>query len=499
MHDDAGRVGAGLREVGRDCGVALGGVAAGGGVDVPAEPGGDEAECEHGQDPERSDADHEREDRPADEAGGDAAPDPVGGLPRRGPARPEDGAAEDGEQRRQQRQAGQQHGGDADGQGHPEVVVEPEARGQQGEQGHDHGRRRGGDRLTHPLQRVHHGLVGLAAGVELLSDAEDEEEPVVGAGAEDEDDQQDLGEERNLQHRANAAEGADEGAGEQQDQRGRQQGHEWRQRRPEDQEEQDDDEEDGRVLDLLALRGGLLVGGGIGGQLSGQVGLEPLRQAGAFEDGVHVVDECVALPLVEGCGRRHEQELGCLVVRGGAQVLDGQRRGHVAQVGEKHVDGRLVAGAQRASVGDRDHGDGAVGDGTDQRLCERGGQVAGCALGEERAVVVVDLAGQGRQRGHRRNRAGEPHRDDEVAVPDHERAERAVEVLTGGLSVAESVLVVSGGEGEGCSCRGARRARSSSTGREDRARARCYRGVPMDGPMAPMKPFAGCRRLPCSR
>jgi hypothetical protein len=125
-----------------------------------------------------------------------------------------------------------------------------------------------------------------------------------------------------------------------------------------------------------------------------QVRLQAGRERRAGDGALHVVDERVALALVERGRRGDEEELGRLLVGRGAEVLDGQRGGDVAQVGEERAEGLLVGHVQRAAVGEGDHGHGALRDRPDQRLCEHGGLVAGRALGEEGAVVVVDLTGQ---------------------------------------------------------------------------------------------------------
>ena len=68
-----------------------------------------------------------------------------------------------------------------------------------------------GDRLADPAHGVDDRLPWLAPSQQLLAHPEDEEQPVVGAGPEDQDDQQDLGEERDLE-RPGAPQGADERA-----------------------------------------------------------------------------------------------------------------------------------------------------------------------------------------------------------------------------------------------------------------------------------------------
>ena len=105
---------------------------------------------------------------------------------------------------------------DADGQRDAEVVVDAEAGQGEGQQGDHHGGRRGGDRLAHPGHRVATASFGSLAVEQLLAHPEDEEQAVVGPRPQQQDDQQDLGEEGDLE--AVGPQGADEGAGQGQDQ-----------------------------------------------------------------------------------------------------------------------------------------------------------------------------------------------------------------------------------------------------------------------------------------
>ena len=176
--------------------------------------------------------------------------------------------------------------------------------------------------------------------------------------------------------------------------RGGHQRDERRHQRAEDQQEQDDDEEVRGILDLPALPGGLGVRRRVRGQLPRQVRLQAGRERRAGDGAVHVVDQGVALALVERGRRGDQEELGRLPVGRGAEILDRERGRDLAQVGQERAEGRLVGRVQRAAVGEGDHGHGALRHRPDQRLCEQGGLVARCALGQEGAVVVVDLTGQ---------------------------------------------------------------------------------------------------------
>ena len=97
---------------------------------------------------------------------------------------PEGAAAEDRQQRRQQRQHRERGAGDADRGDRAEAGGAVDLGDHQAEQGRDHGRRRGEDRRAGRFERGAHRLVLVGGVVQLLAVAGDEQQRVVGAGAE---------------------------------------------------------------------------------------------------------------------------------------------------------------------------------------------------------------------------------------------------------------------------------------------------------------------------
>ena len=103
--------------------------------------------------------------------------------------------------------------------------------------------------------------------------------------------------------------------------------------------------------------------------------------------------------------------------------MGGDLRGHLVQpihdLGQGGLVGRVEVGVGR----DRHDGHLAVGLRPDERLGEQGRLVAGCARRQERAVVVVDLAGQGGQRPDAHDRPDDPDDHDQPAEADDDSAE----------------------------------------------------------------------------
>ena len=105
--------------------------------------------------------------------------------------RPEQGARRDQRaDRREQRQRGDQGDRDRDGERRAHLLEEAERRQDQREERDDDRAGRRGDRLADPADRVDHGLLGLVAGPQPFAVAEHQEQEVVGADAEQHDDQQ---------------------------------------------------------------------------------------------------------------------------------------------------------------------------------------------------------------------------------------------------------------------------------------------------------------------
>jgi hypothetical protein len=134
----------------------------------------------------------------------------------------------------------------------------------------------------------------LAALTQILTDAEDQEQTVVGARAQDQHDQHQLGQLGHLQARLRGladqrpGDGHGQERGDQRDQR--------RKQRPEDQQQQDQDEDHGQEFHLIprGARLGLLVD--VDGDVAGQgeaVSLPENRTAKPSSDMVrdHAVDQ----------------------------------------------------------------------------------------------------------------------------------------------------------------------------------------------------------------
>ena len=107
----------------------------------------------------------------------------------RRPHRPEDPPAEDHEQRGQQGDHDQQGHGHADGEDRAEAGGRVEVGEGQAQQADDDGRGAGDDGRRGPVQRERHRLVPVLVAAELFSIAGDEQQRVVGAGADHQDAQ----------------------------------------------------------------------------------------------------------------------------------------------------------------------------------------------------------------------------------------------------------------------------------------------------------------------
>ena len=255
-------------------------------VGVPAEPGRRIRGYRERQAAEHHQAGHQGGRRVTDDPDRDATPDARLARAGLGLARPEHRPAEDGQQRGEQGEPGQQHHADADGQRDAQVGVELEGGGEQGQQGRDDGGGGERDRLADPFHGRDHRLLAVQACAQVLAHPEDEEQAVVRARAEDQHDQQDLGQRRDLQPvlRGLGHERARDGDGED----GRDQRDERREQRPEDQQQQPDDEDDRQQLDLAVrvARLGLLVhvdrdrAGQVHGQARGRAVPGDRRRAG---------------------------------------------------------------------------------------------------------------------------------------------------------------------------------------------------------------------------
>ena len=114
-----------------------------------------------------------------------------GAVPR--PQRPEDPSSGDDEQRRQQAQHGQQADGDADGKGRSHAGCRVHLSQQQAEHAHDHRGSAGEDGRACAVQGDGHGLVTVLVAAQLLAVPGNQQQRVVGPGAEHEHGEDALG------------------------------------------------------------------------------------------------------------------------------------------------------------------------------------------------------------------------------------------------------------------------------------------------------------------
>ena len=325
---------------------------------------------------------------------------------------PEHAAAEHGQEGGQQGQVGGQGHGDPDGQRGAEPGVEPERGHDHRGQGPDHREPGEGDRLAHFAQRERHGVVDALPAAELLPQAEDEEQPVVGARAEQDHDEEDRGEVGDL-HAEVGGLGDDRSGGEEGHRRG-EQGDQRGQEGPEGEEQQGHDEQDreqlGQGLDVAVLV--LLVDrvGHPSGQVQGQVGGRLGRGEGRSQCG-----HDLGLGLVPlGRGRREldfDEGPPGLPVGRRPLIEDGghPRGGPHGQLDP--VDGGVVGRRQCPA-----RGGGHQRRGPQRLRLERGGQVLGPDTGfggrKELGVAALLDAGE-RGKGH-----GQDHRDDDPTGDD---------------------------------------------------------------------------------
>ncbi len=370
-------------------------------------------------------------------AGDDAprgAPPPAEPLRARpGLGRPERGAAEDRQQRGEQGEPGQQHQRDGDGQRGAEAGVEPEGGQQQGEQGGDDGRGGERDRLADPGQGAGNRVVRCQAGAEFFPDPEDQEQPVVGARAEGQDEQHDLGERGHLQ--AGPARLGDHRPGELGDQHGWGQGQQRSEQRAEHGQQQDQDEHDGQVLSQVdrPLRG--LARVSLGGHLTGQVGAQAAGERTGSDGAPQAGYKLLGRPLGAEVDARQCLQLHRLAVPADPEVPDPLHMADRGQACGQPAGRGQVRGGERAAVpGDDDRHRGLV------DPLEGGGH-PGClqawAAGRQQAgVVLLGHAGQRRKEHVGQDGRGQPGRDDDPAEPDGEPPGGGVEPVHANLPVS---------------------------------------------------------------
>jgi len=141
--------------------------------------------------------------------------------------------------------------------------IQPEDRQQQGEQRGDDGGRGEGDRFADAGEGIGDRVVRRPAGPQFLPHPEDQEQAVVGARAQGQDEHHGLGERGHLQ--AGLARLGDHRPGELGNEHGRGDGQQRRQDRAEHHQQQGQDEQDRQVLAEVGRSLPGLAGVGLGG------------------------------------------------------------------------------------------------------------------------------------------------------------------------------------------------------------------------------------------
>ncbi len=335
-------------------------------------------------------------------------------------ARPEDGTAEDREECREQRQAGQQHQEDADGECGTHALVQPELRQRQGNERGDDGERGERDRFADAGHRALDRLVWRQPVPQLLANAEDEEDAIVRPGPQDQHDQDELGDPRDLDAELRGL--GDDGTGQHQDERRWNQGQDRSEEGAEGQHQQDDDEQERVALGPILRSARRLDRVDLRRQLARQVNHQAGIRAGRDERRAHVVDELVTLATAaELRNVGFDQQLAGRAVGRDAQV---DHRDDVRQrpdVRRDLVDRDVVRGRQPTRAGG-DHG------GRRQaRVLERGGHLgrlhAGQMRGQEPAGRVLRDARERGQELHGEDGDQDPGGHDEEAETNVEPAQ----------------------------------------------------------------------------
>ena len=160
---------------------------------------------DHRQGEQRHQADRQDRHRVPDDQVGDAHPEARASAHRQAPfalagaagrthaaERPEDRAAEQGQQRRRQRQRGGQRDGQAQRDRRPGVLDLGEAGEEEHPQPDDHRPGRGDQRTADLADRLAQGVGPRPAAAQLLGIPRDQEQAVVGPRPEEDDDHEDL-------------------------------------------------------------------------------------------------------------------------------------------------------------------------------------------------------------------------------------------------------------------------------------------------------------------
>ena len=255
----------------------------------------------------------------------------------------------------------------------------------------------------------------MLAGAQFLAHPEHQEQPVVGAGAQDQDDHQVLRERRHLEPVLGRL--GDQRPGDESRDEGRREGDQCQRQRAEDQHQQDNDQDRGIVLHLVARVAGCLLLINLNGDIPGQVHLQPGRQPGLRDLGSQRVDQVgCRVRVAAGLHREHHELLG-VTVRRDPEVQDILDSGHRPQLALQRGHRRDIRWRQRrAGAGRQDRDRQQVG------RAERRGQLrrvlARRAGRQEFGVIALSDAGKRRELRDRRECGDNPEQHHQPAEPD---------------------------------------------------------------------------------
>ena len=253
---------------------------------------------------------------------------------------------------------------------------------------------------------------------DLLAHPEHEEQAVVGPGSKHEDDQQQLGDLRDLQ--TVRAELADQPRRDQQRETGRQQRDQRRQQRAEDHQQQQDDEDE---------REGLVLVGDVRRDRAGDVELETRRRVRGGDRVLQAVDQrLLTVDVGEVDPRAYEDLHGATVSRDGELAHGAHPRQRLDRRREMHQRGDIGSVERTAPGGGGDRHVARVVERAEDRRRERRRARARRRRRQKLTVVVVDLAAEARQR-RRPDHRHDPQGENDPAEADHGPPEAAEEAV----------------------------------------------------------------------
>ena len=261
------------------------------------------------------------------------------------------------------------------------------------------------------------------AGPQFLPDPEHQEQPVVGARAKHQHDQQQLGDAGTPGARAAAA-SATSGPAMVTDSSGGMHGDQSERERSEDQYQQHDDEQQRQSLHLVAGVAGRFLLVHLRGDVAGQVRLQPGRQPGLGDLGTQAVYQVGGVVRVAAALLCQHDQLLRVTVGGPAGVEHLAHPGDQLQPGRQPGERGGVSSRQRRAGPGRHHGNRLQGGGAERRG-ELGRLLAGGAGGQELGVVVLGHAVQRGQLRHGGNRPEYPDKQHQPAEPDDHGANRS--------------------------------------------------------------------------